>query len=289
MTTGKSVLSFTAVAAASALLMASCASQPMKQQASVEKVYVYDCGYIEVNDRSLFTGQAEDKGKTQKLTDSCYVIQHKNGVLLWDTGLPDQLAQAPAGKTSMGPFTFGIHKPLLAQLKETGYGPDNITYLGFSHMHGDHSGNGNPFTKSTLLMQKEEYEAAFGPEPQKFRFNPASYQQLKDNKAMKLTGDYDVFGDGSVVIKRTVGHTPGHQSLYVNLPKSGPVLLSGDLVHFEDNWEHKRVPVLNFDKAASVQSMNDMEKFMKESGTKLIIQHDAEQAQKIPHAPQPYL
>ena len=271
---------------AAGLLISGCASQPPK--AAVEKMYVYNCGGIEVGDISLFTGQPEDKGKSKTFTVSCYLIEHKNGTLLWDTGLPDALAQLPGG-TTMGPFKLSVQKPFLTQLKETGYTPDNIRFLGSSHMHGDHPGNGNPFTKSTILMQTEEYDAAFGPEPQKYRFNPDYYSALKNNKVMKLTGDYDVFGDGSVVIKRAVGHTPGHQALYVNLPKTGPVVLSGDLAHFYDNWEHRRVPVLNFDKAASLASMDAMDNFLKQTCATLLIQHDAEHNAKIPHAPTPYL
>lgn len=286
MITPKRCVVFVVVAVAG-LLAAACASRPVPT-AAVEKMYVFDCGRIEVGDISLFTGQAEDKGKTKTFAVSCYLVEHKNGTLLWDTGLPDGLAQM-AGGAKMGPFTLSVKKPLLAQLKELGYAPENIRYVAFSHMHADHSGNGNAFAKSTVLMQAEEYDAAFGSEPQKYRFNPDYYKQLKDSKAKKLSGDYDVFGDGSVVIKRTTGHTPGHQSLFVNLPKSGPVVLSGDIAHFFDNWEHKRVPAFNFDKNASLQSMENMEKFLKETGATLLIQHDAEQNQKVPHAPQPYL
>jgi len=178
-----------------------------------------------------------------------------------------------------------VNDPFIEQLRKVGYAPETINFVAFSHMHGDHSGNGNAFSRSIVLMQQEEYDAAFGPEPGKFRFNPATFGNLKDNDFIKLKGDYDVFGDGSVVIKRMIGHTPGHQSLFVRLPKSGPVVLSGDLVHFTDNWLHKRVPVFNFNKEDSVKSMTAMEDFLKQSGAKFLIQHDVAQNEKIPHAP----
>ena len=80
-------------------------------------------------------------------------------------------------------------------------------------------------------MQAPEYDAVFGPEPQKYGFVAANFEKLRDSKAVKLNGDHDVFGDGSVVIKSAPGHTPGHQVLFVRLPKTGPVMLSGDMVH----------------------------------------------------------
>lgn len=276
-----------AICIASAILSA-CASRPAAAPATIEKMYVFTCGSIEVSDLSLFTGVPSDKGKRKALTDSCYLIQHKNGTLVWDTGLSDGIAQAPEQTVKSGPFALTVRKPFIAQLRELGYAPERVRYLGFSHMHGDHSGNGNAFTNATVLMQKEEYDAAFGPAPAKFRFNPSTYGRLKDNQFVKLNGDYDVFGDGSVVIKRTIGHTPGHQSLFVRLPKSGPVVLSGDLAHFTDNWIHKRVPVFNFDKEASLQAMANMESFLKQTGAKFLIQHDAEQNEKVPHVPNAY-
>jgi glyoxylase-like metal-dependent hydrolase (beta-lactamase superfamily II) len=277
---------FAAVAVSASLLAGCSAYQP--PVATVEKMYVYDCGSFDVDDLSAFTGQAQDKGKTKTLTVSCYLIQHRNGTLLWNTGLPDALAQLPGG-TRVGPYTLHRTKTLLSQLQETGYSPDSIRYVGFSHMHPDHSGNGNAFAQSTILMQQEEYDAAFGPEPEKYRFNPQNYSQLKNAKVVKLTGDYDVFGDGSVVIKRTPGHTPGHQSLFVRLPQSGAILLSGDLVHFRDNWDNKRVPAFNFSREETLQSMAKMEAFMQQTGAKLLIEHDPDDYAKVPHAPVPYL
>lgn len=281
-------LAIAGVVFAAGAMLSGCASQPLTPPATIEKMYVFNCGWIDVGDISLFTGLASDKGKHKTLTDSCYLIKHKNGTLVWDTGLSDGIARMPGATVKTGPFRLSVKKPFLAQLKALGYPPEKIRYVAFSHMHGDHSGNGNAFTHSTVLMQQEEYEAAFGPNAAKFRFNPETYAQLRNNKFVKLRGDYDVFGDGSVVIKRTIGHTPGHQSLFVRLPKSGPVVLSGDLAHFTDNWRYKRVPVFNFDKKQSLQSMLDMEKFLQRTGAKLLIQHDAEQNRSIAHAPKAY-
>jgi glyoxylase-like metal-dependent hydrolase (beta-lactamase superfamily II) len=182
-------------------------------------------------------------------------------------------------------FTVKMAKTLSAQLKEIGVDPAKVTYLGISHLHFDHVANAAQFPHATLLMQKEEYDAGFGPEPGKYGFDPAGYATLKNNPVKKLESDHDVFGDGSVVIKRALGHTPGHQALLVKLPKTGNVLLSGDLVHFTENWTCKRVPSFNFDQEASMKTMHETEAFLKAHNATLWIQHDLEQNAGIQHSP----
>ena len=268
------------------LSLAGCAS--MRSAPSIGlRLYVFDCGTIDVLDVSVFH-PGIGKGQHKTLTDSCYLVVHPKGTLLWDAGLPDRLAGIPEGKTLYGTFVMKVSKPLAEQLRQIGQSPDTIRYLGISHLHGDHVGNVDLLPHATLLMQKEEYAAGFGPNPEKYGFDPSTYSSLKNNPVQQLEGDYDVFGDGSVVIKRTLGHTPGHQALFVKLRNSGNILLSGDLVHFTDNWLHKRVPGFNFDKEQSVRTMNEIEQFLKDNHAQLWIQHDLEQNAGIRHAPAYY-
>lgn len=251
------------------------------------RLYVFNCGTIDVKDISVFhPGVGKDQHKT--LTDSCYLIVHPKGMLMWDAGLPDALADIPEGKTIYNNFTLRVTQPLAKQFAMLGIVPGSIQYLGISHLHGDHVGNVNLFPKATLLMQKEEYAAGFGPDAAKFGFDPNSYASLKTNPVKQLEGDNDVFGDGTVVIKRMVGHTPGHQALFVKLAKTGNILLSGDLVHFTENWEHRYVPGFNFDKEQSLKAMEAADKFIKENHAQLWIQHDLEQNATINHVPQHY-
>ncbi|WP_426103172.1 N-acyl homoserine lactonase family protein [Massilia sp. TSP1-1-2] len=251
------------------------------------RLYAMDCGTIAVSDISVFS-PGVDAGQKKTLTDSCYVIVHPKGVLMWDTGLSDELAAMPDGKQLGKEFHGSLKKTVAAQLKEAGIAPEKVTFLGLSHMHFDHIGNVGLFPRATLLMQKEELALAFGPDAAKFGNDPKNYPTLAANPRQELTGDHDVFGDGSVVIKRAIGHTPGHQSLFVKLKKTGNVVLSGDLAHFTKNWENRRVPSFNFDKETSLKSMNEMAAFIKENKAQFWIQHDLEQNQKLKHAPKFY-
>lgn len=116
--------------------------------------------------------------------------------------------------------------------------------------------------------------------------NPDLYKAIEALKKIeKLKGDHDVFGDGSVVIKSMPGHTPGHQVLYVNLAESGPLLLTGDLYHLYENREHKRVPIFNTSVEQTLESMAAFEAFAKEKNAKVYLQHQKEDFNKMPTAP----
>ena len=175
------------------------------------------------------------------------LIKHSQGWLLWDTGLADTVAAMPDGLRPADPRAILWRRPktLAAQLDQLGVKPADIKYVAVSHSHPDHIGNVDMFPLSMLLVQKTEYEDPAGSPP---RFKP-------ELPVTKLEGDRDVFGDGSVTIIATPGHTAGHQSLLVKLPKTGAALLSGDAVHFKDNWDNRRVPSINFSQEQARASM----------------------------------
>jgi glyoxylase-like metal-dependent hydrolase (beta-lactamase superfamily II) len=106
-----------------------------------------------------------------------------------------------------------------------------------------------------------------------------------EHPVKKLEGDYDVFGDASATLISTPGHTPGHQSLLVKLPKTGAVLLSGDAVHFKDNWDKRRVPAGNTSKEQTLASMTRVAEVMAKEKTQLWINHDKAQGDTLKHAP----
>lgn len=250
------------------------------------KLYVFQCGNIVTTDVSIFS-PGVNEGQSKRLTDSCYLIQHPKGNLIWDTGLNDALGEKGMDAFD-GKFHLSVTQPFANQLAAINIKPEQIQYLGISHFHADHTGNANMFNQAALLIQAEEFDAAFGPEPQTYGFVPDSYSQLDRNKIQVLHGDFDVFGDGRVVIKKAVGHTPGHQMLFVDLPETGPIVLSGDLYHFTSNREHRRVPAFNFNKEQTLESMETMEQFTSAEKAQFWIQHDLEQNQTIRHSPEFY-
>ncbi len=251
----------------------------------VQRMYVLNCGESRTNDVSMWS-PGTDVGKSRDFSDNCYLIRHGKDLLLWDTGMADAIADKPEGVTAAGGLlTLWVRRTLASQLRELGVAATDIKHIALSHFHADHCGNANLFTAATLYIQGAEYEAAFGPEPSKFGFAPANYDKLRANPVVKLNGDHDVFGDGSVVILSTPGHTPGHQSLLVRLPKRGAVVLSGDMVHFQENWSNRRVPARNFDREQSKRTMERIAVLLADNNAQLWINHDKAQSDAIPHVP----
>jgi glyoxylase-like metal-dependent hydrolase (beta-lactamase superfamily II) len=259
-----------AIAAAAA----ACGSLPAAA-AGVDKLYVLDCGHISATDQSRWS-PGVNVGVPIELSDNCYLIHHAQGWFLWDTGLPDALAALPDGaKDPNTGFVTKRAKTLASELDALGVKASDIKAMAISHTHPDHVGNVEEFPQAMLYVQKAEYDwpNANGTP----RFKP-------EHPVTKLEGDHDVFGDGSVVIISTPGHTPGHQSLLVRLPKTGVVVLSGDAAHFKANWDNRRVPGPNFNKEQTLASMQRIADVLAKEHGQLWINHDQPQtdAQKKP-------
>jgi glyoxylase-like metal-dependent hydrolase (beta-lactamase superfamily II) len=242
-----------------------------------------ECGTPNVTDVSQrlpganasFTDTYAYDGLKVQLVFSCYLIRHGDDYLLWDTGLP---VNAP----NVGPKVSLVDQ--LAQLKLK---PENIKYVGISHYHFDHVGQAESFPASTLLIGKGDWEALTDPAKATAMANPATFAPwIKGgSKVEPLPADKDVFGDGTVVILNTPGHTPGHHSLLVRLRETGNVLLSGDIVHFHENYDTDGIPGFNTDRADSLASLDRFKKIAANLKATVIIQHDARDLGKLPAFP----
>ncbi|WP_439368555.1 N-acyl homoserine lactonase family protein [Bradyrhizobium sp. DASA03120] len=266
--------------AAAAFALLSHAAIAQSEKTGVERLYVLNCGEGTAGDISRWT-PAINEGKTMDFVDSCYLVKHATGWFLWDTGIADAVASMPNGLVPADPkaVTWRRPKTLAAQLEQIGLKPDDIKAMAVSHTHPDHSGNVELFPQATLYVQKAEYDwPGANNEP---RFKASHPVEL-------LAGDKDVFGDGSVTILSTPGHTPGHQSLLVKLPKTGAVVLSGDAVHFKDNWDNRRVPSMNVNKEMSAASMQKIADTVTREKAQLWINHDKAQRDGQKMAPEFY-
>jgi N-acyl homoserine lactone hydrolase len=205
---------------------------------------------------------------------SCYLIKHDGDYMLWDTG-HSMTAPNVAPKVSV-----------IDQLAKVDVKPDQIKYVGISHFHGDHTGQLVSFPKAILLIGAKEWDAITSPKPPEGANVKGFEGWIKgDSKVEPQAIDKDVFGDGSVIVLRTPGHTPGHQSLLVKLAQMGPVILTGDAAHFHENYDSDGVPVGNFDRAQTVASIERIKKIAANLKGTVIIQHDARDVDKLPAFP----
>src|SRR6266404_1917683 len=256
------------------------AAASAQTKTGVDKLYILNCGEGVAGDISRWS-PGVNVGKSMDFADNCYLMHHTQGWLLWDTGVADAIAAMPDGQAPADPRAIHWRRPrtLASQLDQLAVKPTDIKFLAVSHTHPDHIGNVELFPTSMLLVQKAEYD---WPSPLGVgRFKP-------EHPVTKLEGDYDVFGDGSVTIIATPGHTPGHQSLLVKLPKTGAIVLSGDAVHFKDNWDNRRVPSINTDKDKTAASMQRIADVLAKEKAQLWINHDKAQTDTLKHAPEFY-
>jgi N-acyl homoserine lactone hydrolase len=206
--------------------------------------------------------------------------------LLWDAGVPESALNDPRGWSTLPKLiVYHLDKTLTDQLAEIGLKPRDIARVAISHTHGDHIGNVGLFPDSTILMQQAEYSWINSPDGPNDNVNQLMALALKllgtPKNLQLLDGDTDVFGDGSVTLVSTPGHTPGHQSLLVHLKNSGFIILSGDVVHSEENFEKNRVPSLNTNTADSIASMEKIRQMIAMYKATLFINHDKKQTDKL--------
>jgi N-acyl homoserine lactone hydrolase len=279
------------VAVLTALAIIVLAQSPHAQSrpaaVSALRVYVLDCGTMKERDGVAY-GLSREQMAPRDLSDPCALIAHPRGTLLWETGLNEAVNSIPAGAPAAavgGPRPGDrVDKPLTKQLAEIGYAPSDITYLALSHSHWDHTGNAGSFLGSTWLVQKPERDVMFAEKPLS---NQRDFDGLRNSKTQLLEGDHDVFGDGRVMLLFTPGHTPGHQSLFIDLPKTGAVILSGDLYHFSEELTLKPAPRgRNADQIAA--SMAKIQALMAKTGAQLWIQHDVLGYAKLKKSPAYY-
>ena len=256
------------------------------------RLYRLDCGHSLANDELVWT-PGENVGRSIEFSSTCWLIQRGNEWLLWDTGVPESALNDPKGWSTLPKLiVYHLDKTLTDQLAAIGLKTTDITYVALSHTHGDHIGNVRLFPDSTVLMQRAEYawiSSPDGPNDNVNQLKALARKLLGTPKHLRLLeGDTDVFGDGSVTLVSTPGHTPGSQSLLVHLNNSGFIILSGDVVHLEENFEKNTVPSLNTDKAASIASMDRIRRMIATYKAKLFINHDKAQSDTLKLLPEFY-
>jgi glyoxylase-like metal-dependent hydrolase (beta-lactamase superfamily II) len=267
-------------------VVASAMPQQRAKPPKTVRLYVFDCGLIQGMDVGRFNFKKEELAETRMVVP-CYLVAHPKGTLIWDVGaIQDTAFKDDGAPVTQGNFTST--KTLKSQLAEIGYAPADITYFGLSHYHLDHIANSNEFAGATWLVRQVERDAMFADKPPE-RVDPKVYSDLKNSKTVIIkTDEYDVFGDGTVIMKSAPGHTPGHQVLVLKQAKTGNVMLAGDLYHYPEERKLERVPTFEYNKEQTLASRAMIEEYVKKTNTQLWIEHDFAANAKLKKSPQYY-
>lgn len=258
------------------------ATSAIAAPATADKLWRLDCGTIHVNLLNAFSDTQSYPGQKRDIVASCYLIKHGTTYMLWDTGLPIGAKDAPNDMTK--PMSPTLRQSIVEQLVTIGVKPGQVSIIGISHYHLDHIGQAADFAKARLFIGKGDYDSL------KAGTNNADAKPLAPwftggSPIEGVSGDKDLFGDGSVTMIDLPGHTPGHHGLLIKLAKTGPVLLSGDVAHFHENLDTNGVPGFNFDRAESLASMDRFRKLAASLKALPIIQHDPRDIAKLPAFP----
>jgi N-acyl homoserine lactone hydrolase len=269
-----------------AMVVPSMMARARKAAPQTLRLYVFNCGTLHFDNADAYSLKKEEVAATD-MSVPCFLVAHPRGTMIWDAGIiPDTAFMPGSGTVTAGIATSST--PLLPQLAAAGYSPGDITYLALSHYHSDHVANANAFAGSTWLARKAERDLMFS-DPPPARTAVTNFNKLRDSKTILLDKDeYDVFADGTVIIKAAPGHTPGHQVLFLKLAKTGPIVLSGDLYHYPEERKLHRLPVREFNAEQTAESRAAVEVFLKKTGAQLWIEHDIRANAKLKKAPQYY-
>jgi glyoxylase-like metal-dependent hydrolase (beta-lactamase superfamily II) len=272
----------------SLLALAACGQSTERAPSPAIELYAMDCGRAAFANVDMFADDGSFAGQSRTLVDPCYLIRHPSGDLIWDTGFSDAVADMPDGLDipEMGARISMPHR-LVDQLAQLNLTPADIEFVSFSHAHVDHTGNGNLFARSTWIVDADERAYMFDDRHRADAQSFNMYNQLENAQTRQIEGegDYDVFGDGSVVIVQAPGHTPGHAVLLVRLANAGPVLLTGDMWHLAESRERRAVPRFNVNRDQTLASMDKVEALARDTPARVIRQHVQEDFDALPRFP----
>src|SRR6516165_11895562 len=266
---------------------------PLAQAQQNTKLYVFTSGSLGGFPKAAL--QIGGQGNIDWAPVSFYVIKHPKGNVMFDTGNNDKTITDPDGW--WGPLAkgFGLkmtqNDAIPAQLAKIGLKPDDIKYVVLGHMHLDHAGNMSKFPNATFVIQNDELQAAWWPDPgYAIYYIPGDFAESKKYNIIRLHGDVDLFGDKSVEIIRAPGHTPGSQFAVVRLPKTGTVILTSDVVYLKENLDKNLIPPIpgTVNPGDAYRSYQRVRLMRDAKNAQIFYGHDPEIFKATKHAPEFY-
>jgi glyoxylase-like metal-dependent hydrolase (beta-lactamase superfamily II) len=248
------------------------------------RLYALTCGWMTLPLGALLEGEPGEV----RIPVPCYLLEHPRGRALFDAGLstrcqtPQELPDYLGGLASLLRIEFAAGEEVGRRLETLDVGPRGVDYVVCSHLHFDHAGGSAQLPDARLVVQRREWEAAHEPDLiASIGYKPVDYDLGHD--VLRVDGEHDLFGDGSAVLIPTYGHTPGHQSLRVRLPR-GEVVLAGDACYLRRTLAELRLPMGAYDRDAQRRSLLRLRE-LEGAGARIFYGHDPEFWRGVPQAP----
>jgi glyoxylase-like metal-dependent hydrolase (beta-lactamase superfamily II) len=243
--------------------------------------------------------QMTNLGEPYAGTCPVYLIDHPEGTVLFDTGLSydmqtDPMTYGPDGAPHMTEFVDAIEmdesQRVTHLLEDVGYSPADVDVVVMSHLHTDHAGNLDVFVDAgaEIVVQKDELRYAWAPDGiQRLFYLTGDLVPLRrlDADVTPVDGEYDVFGDGSIVAFPTPGHSPGHQSLQLELPDAGTVILAADAANHRQGYEEELAASFAWNLEASIDSIHDVKHRERTHDADVYVHHDPDDIGSLPAPP----
>jgi N-acyl homoserine lactone hydrolase len=252
------------------------------------RVYALCGGYLDLDQTIFFPDRAPGTRLTVPIP--CWLVVHPEGRLLFDTGIHrDATVDAVARLGESRARRFGVRsrpgEEVVSQLALLGLAPEDVDVVANSHLHFDHCGGNEFFPRAPILVQRREMEAARDPAVlQSGRYAP-SPRDFDHPLAYRLVdGEHDVFGDGTVVLIATYGHTPGHQSLWVRA-EHGPLVMTADACYTEAHLAEDRLSGVVWDPAEMSGALATLRRLRDQDGARILYGHDPAQWRTLPRPP----
>ena len=235
---------------------------------SVAALYALQNGVLGFEKSGLFYG--ERSAERVPLPIACYLVKTTDGTILFDTGVSPRAVSGLMRNDPMARFTD--EDLLVHRLDSLHLAPNDIDLVVLSHLHFDHAGGAELFPKSELIVQRDEYAAALYPPPFLEGFYYRKNFDLPSHRWRHLDGDAELAP--GVTALRTDGHTPGHQSLLIELPSSAPVILAGDCCYWQEHLDAERVPGVVWSPSAALHSIKRLKTLARLINARVFPGHD---------------